>query len=78
MISNYRYKMQESLRTLCRELSDNVNAQIKELHSLTAHIRTNLYDADNSRQQQSNLYLEIYDSLEGVKNGENQNQTSRP
>ena len=78
MISNYRYKMQESLRTLCRELSDNINAQIKELHSLTAHIRTNLYDADNSRQQQSNLYIEIYNSLEGVKNGENQNQTSRP
>ena len=76
MISNYSYKMQESLRTLCRQLNDSIKAQIAELDSLTSHIHTNLNEADNIRQQQANFYTEIYNSLEGAKNGENQNQES--
>ena len=51
MLYNYRYKMQESLRVLCRQFSADVLAMSAELNTLFAHVEKSHQSEDEGFRQ---------------------------
>ena len=64
MLYNYRYKMQESLRSLCRILSGEISAMSHELETLSLHMEKNLHTAGSEKEKEIENYKTI---LNGIK-----------
>ena len=59
MLYNYRYKMQESLRPLCRELGARVERLGEELDGLLKHFSLHLHDAQTRRQEEKDRWEQL-------------------
>ena len=66
MLYNYRYKMKESLRVLCFELSGKVESMAQELHTLVTHIEGSFDVADRQRQQEEDRLIEMIEKIEAL------------
>lgn len=64
MLYNYRYKMKESLRGLCRELSERIEEMSGELDTLIRHIRGNFDIAEQKKEQQQMHLRNLFNSVE--------------
>ena len=64
MLYNYRYKMQESLRGMCRELGEQVDALLTDMNALTEHIRANLEAAGKQQAAETQRLQHILDLLQ--------------
>jgi len=66
IIYNYRYKMRESLRTLCREFSADINKMSSELTSLLTYIEhCHLAESQKLCETRSH-YMEIIYQLDHI------------
>lgn len=59
MLYNYRYKIQESLRTLCSEFSDDIAGMNSELTRLLTYIERSHFEENQKLDNTKNRYLEI-------------------
>ena len=64
MLYNYRYKMKESLRGLCRELSASIGDMSGELDILIRHIQGNLDTAEQKKEQRQIQLTNLFNSIE--------------
>ena len=63
MVSNYRYKMQESLRIMCSTLTEKIVSMDKEITNLTSHIEDNLSFAEQEKQERVEFLTLILNKL---------------
>lgn len=64
MLYNYRYKMQESLRTLCLTLINENNEIEEELKNINKQIKATLNMAENRKTEEINKVIEILQKLQ--------------
>ena len=64
MLSNYRYKMQESLRVLCREYDESITEVNRELTMLFEHIERNHQSESNAYEQKKHKLFELLRELD--------------
>jgi small GTP-binding protein len=66
MLYNYRYKMQESLRSFCQQFSDDISAMTTELNTLLDHAEQSHQRNNRTFQQTKRKLTEIIEQLEEI------------
>ena len=68
MLYNYRYKMKESLRTPCSDLTERVNGIAKELDGIITHIENNLTAVDRNGKAEEERIKSMLEELKLAEN----------
>ena len=71
MLYNYRYKMQESLRTLCTALSGRLGHLLREIDTLTDYLQTHLHAAHAQYTSEENHLQAILRAAQEIDEKQN-------